>query len=204
MAIVGMVEFSLVPDWVLWLFLVGLCTLIIGINYVLTALFPLKNVTARARSRRCGVWHYWDFGSSTKLCFLPYGFGFDFRNCRCCHCCFQLVCCTQFSLRLILQCCQTLGIVDFVIGILTFWMEFFVGFDVLFTGISVIVSGLPYWARIVLARNSVLRISLYVHSGNRDSFVSLCFRFGDTAFCVRNCTTTGLGQQLLTRQFAAS
>jgi hypothetical protein len=49
MVIVGMIEFSLVPDWVLWLFLVGLCTLIIGIIMLATAL-STDEVTARAAS----------------------------------------------------------------------------------------------------------------------------------------------------------
>jgi hypothetical protein len=160
MAIVGMVEFSLVPDWVLWLFLVGLCTLIIGIIMLATALATDK-VTARAASVAVVFGIIGILAATRSLLFFAIWLS-------------VLIFGTAAVATLLPEQKRVnVGLVFTVVGLCVtlismytnfLALAFFVGFEVMFTGISVIVSGLPYWAANRSGGNSVrrLRKSLYV------------------------------------------
>ena len=143
MVLIGIFELSLVPDWVLWVFFIGLSTVIIGT--IMFAIALLRNrETARiglivAAAGIIGIllftrdiWSFalWlvtlIFGIAGAAALLP-----EQRRAK-----IGLV-------------SVAIGSIVILISIYTNFLAlaFFVGLEVMFGGISVAVSGLPYWAR---------------------------------------------------------
>jgi hypothetical protein len=160
MVVIGIIELSSVPNWVLWVFLIGLSTSIVGIIMLLNALFTEQEragigliaiaigiivILLFARD----IWGFalglgaLIFGTAGSAALLPEQ--------------------TRVKAGLLLA---AVGFVVILISVYTNFLAltFFVGLEVIFSGISVGVSGLSYWAGKHSSGNTVrhLKKGVYV------------------------------------------
>ena len=143
MVVIGIIEVTLVPVWVLWVFLIGLSTLIIGITMFANALLSNREragigivaivigiLGILILTRDLFGFAVWlatlIFGIAGAAALLP-----EQRRAK-----IGLV-------------SAAVGFVVILISMYTNFLAlaFFVGLEVMFSGISVGVSGLPYWAQ---------------------------------------------------------
>lgn len=170
MIILGVVEFSLVPNWVFWVLFAGIVTIVIGTIMFADALLNKWEIAGIAFStEKEGAWVGLIavvVGVLGILLFAREIWGFVFGLGIII---FGTVGVANFSpenrrakIGLV---SATVGFVVILIAVLTNFLAlaFFVGLPVVFTGVSVGVSGLPYWAQKHSGGNTVrrLRKSIY-------------------------------------------
>ncbi|HLC01078.1 MAG TPA: hypothetical protein VJL33_07160 [Candidatus Bathyarchaeia archaeon] len=160
MVAIGIIEVSLVPAWVLWVFVIGLSTIIIGVIMLSNAFLPKRErvgigLIAVAVGIIGILLFAWDLlGFAFGLVTLIFGIAGS-------------------AVLLPEQRRVKVGLVSvavgFVVILVSVYMNFlgllfFVGLPVVFIGISVGVSGLPYWTRKYSGGNTIWRLRkvLYV------------------------------------------
>jgi len=159
MVVFGLIEFSLVPAWVFWIFCIGLVTVVVGTIMVASALFSDQK---RARAAIIAV----VIGIIGILLFAQDIWGFALGLVT------LIFGIAGAAALLPEQRRAKIGLVSAAVGFVVILISmytnflalaFFVGLEVMFSGISVGVSGLPYWTQKRSGGNAIrrLRKSLY-------------------------------------------